>query len=90
MPKNAEPKPDKVNLVQGLVAVLKPRVCYDVGGVACIVPGVSASQYIDPDEMDFEGQEWLMPENAEPKPEKVIQELRRGLKTLLRAAWSVR
>jgi hypothetical protein len=32
---------------------------------------IDASQYVDPDEMDFEGQEWLMPENAEPKPEKV-------------------
>jgi hypothetical protein len=32
---------------------------------------IDASQYVDPDEMDFEGQEWLMPEYAEPKPEKV-------------------
>jgi hypothetical protein len=32
---------------------------------------IDASQYIDPEEMDFEGQEWLMPEHTEPKPEKV-------------------
>jgi hypothetical protein len=43
---------------------------------------IDASQYVDPEEMDFEGQEWLMPENAEPKPEKV-----RGLGLLCMMVW---
>ncbi|KAF6251089.1 hypothetical protein COO60DRAFT_1629131 [Scenedesmus sp. NREL 46B-D3] len=37
---------------------------------------IDASQYVDPEDMDFEGQEWLMPETAEPKPEKPKREPR--------------
>ncbi|WIA23544.1 hypothetical protein OEZ85_000275 [Tetradesmus obliquus] len=37
---------------------------------------IDASQYVDPDEMDFEGQEWLMPEQPEVKPEKPKREPR--------------
>jgi hypothetical protein len=35
--------------------------------MACMIAG----QYGESDEMDFEGQEWLILENAEPKPDKV-------------------
>lgn len=39
---------------------------------AC-VRAIDAS-YVDPDTMDFEGQEWVLPQEPQPKPDKVRQD----------------
>lgn len=52
------------------VSVSSSTLCMCVRVRVLLHRAIDAS-YIDPDTMDFEGQEWVLPDEPQPKPDKV-------------------
>lgn len=46
--------------------------CLGLLALLCLLHRAIDASYVDPDTMDFEGQEWVLPDEPRAKPEKVI------------------